>query len=100
MRNESKTEVARGKLIKENGVEITVIYYVITDTIPDCYTGSELYSYGVRVSVPGPEGAEEARFRGITLSGDRIYKLAGFLARNKVTPCAARDVIEDWLLDM
>ena len=44
--------------------------------------------YGIRVEIPG-----------ITASQSGILSLLSKLMRGSVTPVAARDVVEDWLLE-
>ena len=50
--------------------------------------------YGLRVEYAG----EAETIRGVTVSLRRIESLLGAMLRGAVTPTAARDVVEDWLL--
>lgn len=51
-------------------------------------------SYGVKVRERGGETGEVPN---ITVNIARIDELMELLIRNTVTPCALRDVVEDWL---
>lgn len=50
--------------------------------------------YGIRVE----SGGEVESIRAITPSRYRVQGLLNRLMRGRVTPTAARDVVEDWLL--
>jgi len=63
-------------------------------------TGSVLFceDYGVRIElIPASGTIEVAELRGITPSWRVIEQFADKLYRNRVTPAAARDVLEDYL---
>lgn len=51
--------------------------------------------YGIKIVLREKE--ESAEICDICLNADRIFELAALLCRNAVTPCALRDVIDDWL---
>ena len=51
--------------------------------------------YGIRVE----SGGERTEIPGITASQSGILSLLSKLMRGSVTPVAARDVVEDWLLE-
>ena len=51
--------------------------------------------YGIRVE----SGGERTEILGITTSQPRILALLSKLMLGGVTPVAARDVVEDWLLE-
>ena len=51
--------------------------------------------YGIRVE----SGRERTEIPGITTSQTGILLLLSRLMRGSVTPVAARDVVEDWLLE-
>ena len=51
--------------------------------------------YGIRVE----SGGERAEIQRITVSRAGILTLLSKLMRGSVTPVAARDVVEDWLLE-
>ena len=52
-------------------------------------------SYGIRLTLP--HTGEQAEIPDLTIRPERIEALAGLLLRGGVTPCALRDVVEDWL---
>lgn len=64
-------------------------YYLTSETAPD---GTELY--GILVEY----GDESCSVPGITPSRSKIQRLLTLLTQGSVTPCTARDVIDDWLL--
>ncbi len=72
-------------------------YYILVDQM---YTSDgEVENYGVKVTShdrPGRAG-ETVSIPNLTVSAARIDALAALLARNFVTPVAARDVVCDWL---
>ncbi len=56
--------------------------------------GISCESYGVRIK---SHSGEISDVPNITVRAERIEELMDLLVRNVVTPCALRDVIEDWL---
>ncbi|MGM9606761.1 MAG: DUF6514 family protein [Oscillospiraceae bacterium] len=56
--------------------------------------GFSCESYGVRIRERNGESGEVPN---ITVSISRIDELMELLVRNIVTPCALRDVVDDWL---
>ena len=85
--------VARRELSDEQGVVHTYDYSVLIGEMQ--ISGAfACESYGVRVR---EQGGEYGDVPNITISVQRIDELMELLVRNAVTPCALRDVVDDWL---
>jgi len=74
------------------GQQITCAYYVLVrDVLPPV----SCESYGIGITAL--ESGEREEVLDITVRPERIQNLAERLLRGGVTPCALRDVVEDWL---
>lgn len=71
-------------------LEQTVEYYLLVEPVGE--TEGEVYGIGVKL------GGESETIPGITVSQRRVQSLLDVLIQGSVTPVAARDVVEDWLL--
>ena len=58
-------------------------------------TGITCEVYGIQVTLL--ETGECSRILNLTVESARITELVDALYRNAVTPCALRDVVEDWI---
>ncbi|MBR1780417.1 MAG: hypothetical protein IJ751_03330 [Oscillospiraceae bacterium] len=78
--------------------EIYRIYYYVDLSGREhrlrCDLLTEPEGYGVAI---WDEGGDREEILSLTPSRDRAEELLELLARNQVTPCALRDVVEDWL---
>ena len=85
--------VARERLTDLEGKALGVEYYVLVE---EAMLGKTFCceNYGVRIA--DSAGGGEA-VSNITVSTRRIDELMELLVRNRVTPAALRDVVEDWL---
>lgn len=75
-----------------SGGRITCLYQIL---VRDVFTPVCCESYGVRVT--DIESGEKEEVADITILPERIQDLAERLLQGGVTPCALRDVIDDWL---
>lgn len=70
--------------------EGTIDYFLLVEELEEPL----VEHYGIQVK----KGNEEASIRRITVSQKGILTLLSAMLRLTVTPVAARDVVEDWLL--
>ena len=90
-------EMARKTILRENGGEVTFIYY-LTESVPEprFQTGvQDTRRYGVCVS--DEQGVERIAVNDVTSVRDTAIRLVDTLARNDVTPVALYDVVYDWI---
>lgn len=76
----------------EEGKQLTCEYRVQIQE-----TAGRIFCESYGVSITTRETGERASVPDITVNGERIQELGELLLRNGVTPCALRDVIDDWL---
>ena len=69
---------------------VPVDYFLLVERRDPCWE-----HYGICVE----SGGERAEIQRITVSRAGILTLLSKLMRGSVTPVAARDVVEDWLLE-
>ncbi|MDD6160785.1 MAG: DUF6514 family protein [Oscillospiraceae bacterium] len=81
------------KLKDAQGREFHCAYSILIDDM-DEGTGFG-HSYGIGVSCP--ETGERCVIPHITCVASRIGELSRLVVAGGVTPCALRDVVEDWL---
>lgn len=85
--------IARKQATDEMGQTRTYDYAVLVGEMP-VSSGFFCESYGVCIR---EQGGEVEQVPHITASAARIDELMDLLVRNTVTPCALRDVVNDWL---
>ena len=74
------------------GQALTCSYHLLIREIPPPVLGE---SYGIGISIA--QTGEREEVWDITISYRRIEALAGLVVRGGVTPCALREVVDDWL---
>ena len=92
-------EMARKTILRENGGEVTFIYY-LTESVPEPRFKTGTHSdkrYGVCVS--DESGQERLAVNDVTSVRDTAERLVTILARNEVTPVSLYDVVYDWICE-
>ena len=79
-------------LCDQIGRPLTCTYWILIRDIP---APVSCESYGIRIRVQQTGETEDVP--DVTVLPERITALAQLLVRGTVTPCALREVIEDWL---
>ena len=77
---------------RAGGDSLRCVYEILVCTMPPPLCCE---SYGIRITVA--ETGERAEVLNLTVSPKRIEALAALLLQGQVTPCALRDVVDDWL---
>lgn len=80
------------RLLDPEGGPLTCRYHIVVHTLPPPLACE---SYGLHVL--RLETGEEATVPDLTVQWARLQPLAEAVVRGGVTPCALREVVEDWL---
>ncbi len=80
------------RLLDPEGGPLTCRYHIVVHTLPPPLACE---SYGLHII--RLETGEEAAVPDLTVQWARIEPLAAAILRGCVTPCALREVVEDWL---